>query len=242
MKQRNPATSGRRVEWLVALASSVLAGLVYVFSMPPSVTMYSGAYVTASFGLGVPITPGYPFWTVCGFLWSHCILPVGNPAWRLSMMSATAGAAVVGVMSLTMMRSTTWLIGMLPWGKAIDPKRSQWIAVLVGMSTALMFGFDSTVWQWACEPEPQALYTLLYFLAVASFFVWIRDPTRRRYLYATVMLFSLTVATADLNCWQATLVLAIPFFVGVLAIGIEAAIAVWHGAAVSSSIQEPEKE
>lgn len=219
-----PIPSVRRMEWLVALAPALLAGVVYILSMPPAITMdYAGQYVAASFSFGVPIPPGYPFWTLCGFMWSHYIFPFGNPAWRFGMMSVTAGAALVGVMSLTMMRSTRWLLEGLPWSKAIDPKQVQWIAASVSTSTALMFGFDRTVWQCACLPEPPALYTLLYFLAAASFLQWIREPVRRRHLYATVVFLSLTVATADMNALPVTAVMVMPFFVGVLAVGIETA-------------------
>ena len=221
MQRLRPPTSGRRIEWLVALAPALLAGVVYYYSMSPTVTMYSGAFVTAAYHFGVPVTPGYPLWTLSGFLWSHFVLPVGNPAWRLSMMSVAAGASLVGVMSLTIMRSTIWLIEALPWGKSIDPRHLQWIAAFGGMSTALMFGFDRVVWQWTCVPGPQALYTLLYFLAVASFLVWIREPQRHRHLYAVVLFISLTISTADLNAWQVTAVMAFPFFVGILALRME---------------------
>ena len=137
------------------------------------------------------------------------------------MMSVTAGATLVGVMALTMMRSTLWLMDALPWGKSLDQKQARWIAGVVAISSALMFGFDRTVWQWACRPEPQALHTLLYFLAVASFFMWIWGHRRRRYLCAAVVFLSLTVATADMNAMQVTAVMAFPFFAGVFAVGIE---------------------
>ena len=225
----SPVPGVRRVEWLVVLAPALLAGLVYVFSMPAAITMdFAGQYVAASFNFGVPRPPGFPFWTFCGFLWSHYIFPFGNPAWRLGMMSVTVGVVLVGVMSLTMMRSTRWLLEALPWSRAIDPNQAQWIAALVSISTALLFGFDRTVWQWACLPEPPALYTLLYFLAAASFLQWIREPVRRRHLYATVVFFSLTVATGEMNALPATAVMAMPFFVGVLSMGIEKARATYE--------------
>jgi len=189
--------------------------------MPPTVPMYSGAYVTAAFDFGVPINPGYPLWTLSGFLWSHFVLPVGNPAWRLSMMSVAAGATLVGTMALLMNRSVLWIIGALPWGKAVKPSQQRWIAATVGISTALMFGFDRLVWKWACTPEPQALYTMLYFLAVASFFSWLRQPHRRGYFYTTIALLSSTVATADMNGWQASAIMTFPFVVGVIAKGTE---------------------
>jgi hypothetical protein len=241
MKKCLPISGGCSIEWFVTLLSATLAGLVYVFSMPPTVTMNSGAYITASFDFGVPIPPGYPFWTVCGFLWSHFILPVGNPAWRLSMMSAAAGASMVGALALTMFRSTIWLISALPWGKAIEANQLQWIAAFTGIGTALLFGFDRVVWQWACAPEPQALYILLYFLAVANFYNWIRNPNRRYHLYATVMFLSLTVATADLNSALVTAVMASPFFLAALATGIEAANERRHDADASGGNDGVEK-
>ena len=168
-----------QLKWFVALVSALVAGVVYVGSMPPSITIESGAYVTASFDFGVPATPGYPLWTLCGFLWTHYIFPFGNPAWRLGMMSVTAGA--------------------------------------------LLFGFDRAVWSCACVPEPPALYNLLYFLAVASFLGWIREPNRRRYLCATIVCLSLTEATANLNDWQVWTIMALPFIVGLFGMGIDAA-------------------
>lgn len=219
------AFCGRRLDWFVAVTPALLAGGVYLCSMPPSVPIYAGAYVTAAYGFGVPITPGYPLWTLLGFLWSHFIFPVGNPAWRLGMMSVVAGASLVGVISLLMFRTTLWLFAALPWAKVIESRERQWIAVSVAASTALTFGFNATVWKWACLPEPQALYTLLYFLAVSNFLTWIRDPSRRRRLYLTLFLLSCTVATADINAWPMTAVMAIPFFIGVFGKGVEAGIA-----------------
>ena len=223
MKPHSPTNHTCSVEWLVALLSALVAGVVFVGFMPPAITMESGAYVAASFDFGVPATPGYPFWTCCGFLWTHFIFPFGNPAWRLGMMSVTAGALLVGVVAVTMMRSTLWLLDAVPWGKAIGPPLTHWLAACVAISAALLFGFDRTVWAWACVPQPQALYTLLYFLAVASFLGWIREPNRRRYLYAMIVCLSLTEATADLNAWQVWAIMALPFVVGVFGVGIDAA-------------------
>ena len=213
------AIHGRRLDWFVALTPAVLAGVVYACSTPPSVTISSGAYITASYGFGVPITPGYPLWTLAGYLWSHFIFPVGNPAWRISMMSVVAGAALVGVLALTMWRTTLCLFDALPWAEAIDLRQRQWIAIPVAVSTALTFGFNRTIWQWACMPEPPALYTLIYMLAVFSFITWLRDPRRRRRLYLTLFLLSCTVATADFNALPIAAVMASPFFVGVLVKG-----------------------
>ena len=46
------AICGRRLDWLVAAMPALLAGGVYLCSMPPSVPMYVGAYVTAGYGIG----------------------------------------------------------------------------------------------------------------------------------------------------------------------------------------------
>jgi len=230
------AIRGRRLDWLVALAPAVLAGAVYWYSMPPSVTLYSGAYVAAGYGFGVPTTPGYPLWALSGYLWCHFIFPVGNPAWRLSMMSVVAGASLVGVVARMMWQSLLWLLDALPWGAAIEPRQRQWIAAPVAVGTALTFGFDRTIWQWACLPEPQALYTLIYFLAVFAFIPWLRDPSRRRRLYLTLFLLSCTVATADINAWPMTAIMTGPFFVGVFVIGFEKGIAVRRRGATTAPL------
>jgi len=67
--------------------------------MSPEVTLEdSGEFVTGAFNLACRIRRA----TAVAFLawvWRH-LVPFGNPAWRLSLMSVLTGALVVGVLTL----------------------------------------------------------------------------------------------------------------------------------------------
>src|SRR6266404_227833 len=82
------------------LAAAVLAFVVYVWTLAPSVTLeYSGELVTAANTLGVPHPPGYPLWTMLAWLWQR-IVPFGNIAWRVNLLSAFLGALAAGLTAL----------------------------------------------------------------------------------------------------------------------------------------------
>ena len=187
----------------------------------PRSTLYSGDSVTAAFTLGVPHPPGYPLWTLLGFLWSHLAVSFGNPAWRIGLLSVVTGALLVGAMALTMIRSTRLLLESLPWSGAVEARVQRWISITVGVSTALLFGFNRTVWYWACVPEMQALYTLLFVLMTCAFLAWAMHPHRRGFLYAALLLFALSLANSTWTDPRVIAVMAIPFGVGALAVGFD---------------------
>jgi hypothetical protein len=64
----------RRCDWIAAGSAFVIALTINVYLMAPSETLEdSGELVTAAHNLGVPHPPGYPIWTVLGFLFDHLI-------------------------------------------------------------------------------------------------------------------------------------------------------------------------
>ena len=206
-------------ERYAALAAAIVAGAVFFYHLAPGVTLPdSGELVTAAFTFGVPHPPGYPLWTLLGFLWSHCVVPFGNPAWRIGLMSVTAGAAVVGVMTLTMIRCTRALLDSLAWNESIDARLKRWMAITVGVSTALLFGFNHGVWHWACMPEQRALQTLLVVSAFCAFLTWLVRPDRHGYLYIAVALFAV-----DFDCggWGGSYALAISIYLGAVLAAID---------------------
>ena len=65
---------------------------VYVLTLAPSVTLEdSGELITGAADFGVPHPPGYPLWTMSGFLFSH-LVPFGSIAWRVNLESAVSSA------------------------------------------------------------------------------------------------------------------------------------------------------
>ncbi len=144
-------------DWIAAGTTFLISGLVYLYYMSPSVTMEdSGELVTGAFNFGVPHPPGYPLWAFLGWIWRH-LVPFGNPAWRICLMSVLTGALVVGVLTLLMTRSIIMILRASPWDDQIEERMKHWIALTVGASSALMFGFNRGVWLWASVPEMRVL-------------------------------------------------------------------------------------
>ena len=207
-----------KAERIAALTAALLAGAVFFYHMSPEVTLQdSGELVTAAFTLGVPHPPGYPLWTLLGFLWSHLVVPFGNPAWRIGTFSVVTGALLVGVMALTTIRCTRRLLDSLPWNENVDGRAQRWIAMTAGVSTALLFGFNRAVWCGACEPGPQALQVLLAVSACCAFVTWLVQPDCRGFLYVAIVLFAVD---SDVYGWTGHAV-AISIYLGSLAAGIE---------------------
>ena len=205
-------------DWLAGLAMGLLSGLAFFYYMAPEVTLQdSGELVTGAFTFGVPHPPGYPLWAFLGYVWSHFILPFGNPAWRIGMLSVVTGALTVAVMTVTMTRSVRLLLHSLPWSDSVSERLQHWLALTVACSTALLFGFNRGVWLWACVSEMRVLNVFSFVLLGCVLFAWIVQPYRRGFLYTALFLFGLSLANH-----QTIAVMAIPFGAGALAVGFEA--------------------
>jgi len=203
-------------DWMAAGITFLITGALFWYSMSPSVTLeYSGEEVTGAVNLGVPGPPGYPVWAFLGWIWCH-LVPFGDPAWRICLMSVFCGAMVVGILTLLMARSVLMLLWSVPWAEGLDGRGKQWIALAVGASTALAFAFNRVIWLWACVPEEQSFRALLMALTVFTFFSWTMRPERHGFLYATILVFGLGIADHQTN-----IVLGPPFIVGTACVGLQ---------------------
>ena len=207
----------RPEDWWAALVTVVFSAGVFLYNMAPEVTLQdSGELVTGAFNFGVPHPPGYPFWAFLGFVWSHFIVPFGNPAWRIGTMSVVTGALVVGVLTLMMTRSLRLVLSSLPWLASMDEGLRHWMAVTIGVSSGLLFGFNRGVWLWACVSEMRVLNVFSFVLIACIFFIWMLQPERRFFLYATLLLLGLSLANH-----QTVAIMAIPLGVGTVVMGLE---------------------
>ncbi len=207
----------RPEDWVAAVATFVLTTLTFLHHLAPEVTLQdSGELVTGAFNLGVPHPPGYPLWACMGYIWSHVIVPFGNPAWRIGTMSCVTGGLVVGVMTLMMTRSIRILLHSLPWTEAVDEKLLHWVALCVGVSVSLLFGFNRGVWLWACVSEMRVLNVFSFVLIACTFFAWMIQPKRRGFLYATLLIFGLSMTNH-----QTVAVMAGALVIGTLAEGLD---------------------
>ena len=204
-------------DWVAALITTLISGLAFYYYMAPEVTLQdSGELVTGAFSFGVPHPPGYPLWALMGYVWSHFIVPFGNPAWRMGLLSVVTGAMTVGLMTIIMTRSLRLLLHSLPWGDQVDERLQHWMALFIGAACALFFGFNRGVWLWACVSEMRVLNVFSFILTSCFFFAWTIQPHRRGFLYTMLLIFGLSLSNH-----QTIAVMAIPFAVGIFLVGLD---------------------
>ena len=206
-------------DWIAAAVTFLIAGCTFLYYMSPEVTLEdSGELVTGAFNFGVPHPPGYPLWAFLGWVWRH-LVPFGNPAWRICLMSVLTGALVVGVLTLLMTRSIMMLLRSVTWAQELEDSMRHWLARTIGATSALLFGFNRGVWLWACVPEMRVLNVFMFIITACTFFAWMMRPQRHGFLYATILLYALGISNH-----QTIMVMAGPFMVGALAV---AALSAW---------------
>jgi tetratricopeptide (TPR) repeat protein len=110
--------------------------LLYAFSLGPALAPYrdAGELASAAATLSVAHPTSYPAYVLLGRLWER--LPLGNPAYRLALLSAAAAAAACAVVALAARRR---------WGF--------WPAA----GAAVLLGLDGTLWSVA---QAQEMYSL----------------------------------------------------------------------------------
>ena len=62
-----------------------------------------------------------------------------------------------------------------------------------GALTALLFGFNRGVWLWASVSEMRVLNAFSFVLIACTFFAWMIQPQRKGFLYATLLIFGLSM-------------------------------------------------
>jgi hypothetical protein len=127
-------------------ACATIAFAAYVRTLAPTVMWYDmGEFATAASALGIAHNTGYPLFVLLGKLFTF--LPLGDPAYRVNLLSAVFGALTVALTFLILSRLT-----------------SSSIAAWAG---ALTIAFSSTLWSnatWAISYDLNAFLTLLVFL------------------------------------------------------------------------------
>ena len=166
---------------------------VYISGMPPSITWSnaasdSGELATAVKTLGVPHPPGYPTYVLLGRLFAF--LPVGDTAFRLSIMSAVSGAAAVVATFFAARALLAVVAGHRKEGTPGEPPFGD-LAALVG---ALSLAFAPIFWSQAIVAEVYALSALFVAVIALLLLSWLRDlqgptaPSWRRPVLACFLL------------------------------------------------------
>ncbi len=185
----SPRLNPRFTQW-DALAFCVVFFLslsVYLYTLAPSVTLEdSGEFITAAVHFGVPHPPGYPLWTIGTWLLSN-FFPYGNVAWRVNLFSAICGALANGLLALLVTHSSRWIGARINTSIPLLQKTSLWCGITSGMIIA----FSDVMWSQAVIAEVYTLNALCLMSTLLCFYRWTRSPEEKRWIYASVFLFSL---------------------------------------------------
>ena len=200
----------QRVDWLSFGATTLLALLVYLFTLAPDVGLdNSGVWSTAAAYGGVSSPPGYPLWTLLAWVFTK-LLPFSNIAWRVAVSSAAAGALACGVIALMVSRGGRAILDQRPNIKRLKPKEEKWLRAICGYVAGMVFGLNGAFWPEVVVVAVWPLSILLLCIVLCLLMRWSFQPERKRYLYAAALVYGLLLTNSQIEFAFAP---AIPFLV-----------------------------
>ncbi len=147
----------------------VLVLLGYTLTLAPTVTFWdAGEFIAASWTLGIPHPPGTPLFVLLGHVWAK-LLPVGEVAFRLNLMSAVFSAAAAAAFFL----ATHFTIARLTADLGQDAARRY--SLTGALAASLIAAFTFTNWQNSIETEVYAVGTATIGLICWCCYLWRRD-------------------------------------------------------------------
>jgi hypothetical protein len=138
---------------------------VYLSTMSPVVYLGdSGEFTAAAFSLGIPHNSGYPLYSLLGKIF--CMVPIGNVAFRLNLMSAFFSALTVLLVYHIIYKFTR--------------------NVLCSLSAAAFLAFTPLFWSQTVSAEVYPLH--LFFMALMIWLLWQWEECRAFRLAAALRL------------------------------------------------------
>ncbi|HXW00919.1 MAG TPA: DUF2723 domain-containing protein, partial [Anaerolineae bacterium] len=172
---------------VVANGLFIASFILYLTTLAPSVvTLFDDSleFQLVTYQLGIAHPTGYPLYTLLGKLFT-LIIPVGNIAYRVNLMSAFFGAATVVVLYLLILQMAVprnrgmegWKDGRMEDSQSSNPPILQssslpifqpsWSVHLGGIAGAVLLAVNPIFWQQATIAE---VYTLnAFFVAILLF-------------------------------------------------------------------------
>ena len=212
--ETKPGAFFRRIDWTAFWGATLIAFLVYFFTLGPSVGLEdSGELATAADHLGVPHPPGYPFWSLC--CWFFCrifswVTYMGQPtpAWAVSLFSAVAGAFAAGCTAMLICRSGSDMLDSIPTTKTENAetrtKKNALMSLAGGLGGSLVFAFSPVEWSQSTIVEIYSLNALFLMAVFLLSYRWMRKPSDK-ILWLTAFIFGL-----GLTNYQVLLLAAVP--------------------------------
>jgi hypothetical protein len=166
------ATRHSRVSALTGVLIGGGSFLLYTRTMAPSLggTIDSAEFQQAAYSLAVVHPTGYPLYLLLARAWI-AIVPFGDPAFRVNLLSAVFAALAVGALYLTIHHLThsvpasasgaiLYGVQAIPWAQAGVAEINSLTTMLVGLAFLALLKWDAGAW-------PLPIFALIYGLAVS---------------------------------------------------------------------------
>ena len=198
-----PGWSGPALAWIPVVLPALVVATVVILAIGPGLAPDVGFWDTGEFQTILPILgtahpTGYQTYVILGFVANLLLTPLGEPAFRMNVLSllSVALAAAVAV------RLAIRLTGNVA------------IAMAVGLGLAL----TPDVWRIGTHADPHTLHLALVAILFSLLLRWEHarrdgDPRADRWLVAAAVVFGLSVGNHSL-----TLLLALPVGLYVLSV------------------------
>ena len=162
-----------RADAFVGIGSAAAVFAVYVSTLAPGLIDIRDTPAFQYMGrvLGIPHQPGYPFYLLISWAFSH--LPIGSLAYRMNLLSAVLGAAAVTLVYFVLRRAGC--------------------RAAVAAAAAAAAGLGPVVWSQCLIAEVYSLETFLVAATLLALLRW-RDGRGSASFFGAAFLFGLTVA------------------------------------------------
>ncbi len=185
----------RRVHYLFAALSFLIALITYGFTMQPTVPFWDcGEFAAAAVSLGIPHPPGAPLWTIVGRL--GMLIPIfTDPAARYNFLSVLSSATSIMLLYLTIVRLIKIWRGT---PRTMADMLTHYGGAFVG---ALAYCFTDSFWFNALECEVYAFGSLFISLVPWLILVWYDhadEPHSEKYLMLIAYVIGLSLGVHQL--------------------------------------------
>src|SRR5574344_1757694 len=208
--ETKPGAYFRRIDWTAFWGATLIAFLVYFFTLGPSVGLEdSGELATAADHLGVPHPPGYPFWSMCSYFFCRLFSWVTyrgqpTPAFAISLLSAVFGAFAAGCTAMLITRSASDMMKDAASDEASSSGHRDLLALAGGLGGSLVFAFSPVEWSQSTIVEIYSLNALFLMWVFLLSYRWMRKPSDK------IMWFTAFVFGLGLTNYQVLLFAIVP--------------------------------
>ncbi len=143
-------THPRSLEWAIGGGLALAAFGLYLSTLAPTVLEADGGeFQFVPWLPGIAHPTGYPLYVLLGWLWTH-LLPLGEVAWRMNLLSAVLAAAAIGITYAVARQILDATLPRTPY-----PAR-----LLAAITAAATFAVSHAWWTQTIIAEVYALHTL----------------------------------------------------------------------------------